>query len=37
LLHPGDSKGNLGARGAERLSPEEFDKHFGHLPTDGER
>ena len=22
--------------GAERLSPEEFDKHFGHLPTDGE-
>lgn len=22
--------------GAERLSTEEFDKHFGHLPTDGE-
>jgi hypothetical protein len=22
--------------GAKPLSPEEFDKHFGHLPTDGE-
>jgi len=22
--------------GGERMSPEEFDKHFGHLPTDGE-
>lgn len=22
--------------GAERMSPEEFDKHFGDLPTDGE-
>lgn len=22
--------------GAERMSPEEFEKHFGHLPTDGE-
>lgn len=22
--------------GAKRMSPEEFGKHFGHLPTDGE-
>lgn len=22
--------------GGERMTPEEFDKHFGHLPTDGE-
>jgi hypothetical protein len=22
--------------GGKRMSPEEFDKHFGHLPTDGE-
>jgi hypothetical protein len=22
--------------GGERMSPEAFDKHFGHLPTDGE-
>jgi len=22
--------------GGKRLSPEEFDWHFGHLPTDGE-
>lgn len=22
--------------GGERMSPGEFDKHFGHLPTDGE-
>jgi hypothetical protein len=22
--------------GGERMSPEEFDKHFGHLPTDDE-
>jgi hypothetical protein len=22
--------------GAEPLSPDEFDRHFGHLPTDGE-
>jgi hypothetical protein len=22
--------------GGKRLSPEEFDRHFGHLPTDGE-
>lgn len=22
--------------GGERMSPEEFDKHFGALPTDGE-
>jgi hypothetical protein len=21
--------------GAKRMSPEEFDKHFGDLPTDG--
>lgn len=22
--------------GGKRLPPEEFDRHFGHLPTDGE-
>ena len=22
--------------GGKRMSQEEFDKHFGHLPTDGE-
>lgn len=22
--------------GAKRMSPEEFDEHFGHLPSDGE-
>jgi hypothetical protein len=22
--------------GGKRMSPEEFDRHFGHLPTDGE-
>jgi hypothetical protein len=22
--------------GGTRMSPEEFDRHFGHLPTDGE-
>jgi hypothetical protein len=22
--------------GGKRLSPEEFERHFGHLPTDGE-
>lgn len=22
--------------GGKRMSPEEFDKHFGHLPTDSE-
>ena len=22
--------------GGKRMSPEEFDKHFGNLPTDGE-
>jgi hypothetical protein len=26
----------LDRAGASRLSPEEFDKHFGDLPTDGE-
>ena len=26
----------LDRAGAKRLSPEEFDKHFGDLPTDGE-
>jgi len=23
-------------RAGKRMSPEEFDKHFGRLPTDGE-
>lgn len=22
--------------GGKRMPPEEFDRHFGHLPTDGE-
>jgi hypothetical protein len=22
--------------GGKRMSPQEFDRHFGHLPTDGE-
>jgi hypothetical protein len=26
----------LDRAGGRRLSPEEFDRHFGHLPTDGE-
>jgi len=26
----------LKGAGGKRLSPEEFDRHFGHLPTDGE-
>ena len=26
----------LDRAGGERMSPEDFDKHFGHLPTDGE-
>ena len=26
----------LDRAGAKRLSPEEFDKHFGDLPADGE-
>ena len=26
----------LARAGGKRISPEEFDKHFGDLPTDGE-
>jgi hypothetical protein len=26
----------LARHGEERISPEEFDRHFGSLPTDGE-
>jgi hypothetical protein len=26
----------LARHGEERLSPEEFDRHFGSLPTDAE-
>ncbi len=26
----------LSRHGERRLSPEEFEKHFGHLPQDGE-
>jgi hypothetical protein len=29
-------KAILERAGGKRMSPEEFDKHFGHLPTDGE-
>jgi transcriptional regulator with XRE-family HTH domain len=31
--HPGRLLDHLGAR---RLTQEEFEQHFGHLPTDGE-
>jgi hypothetical protein len=30
------AKAILERAGGKRMSPEEFDRHFGHLPTDGE-
>ena len=32
----GEGGASLLAPGERRLTPEEFEKHFGHLPTDGE-
>jgi len=37
VLRPDLSVAAILARHGEReLTPEEFDRHFGHLPTDGE-
>ncbi len=37
LLRPDLSEDAILARhGERRLTPEEFEEHFGHLPTDGE-
>jgi hypothetical protein len=30
------AKAILARAGARELTPEEFEQHFGHLPTDGE-
>jgi transcriptional regulator with XRE-family HTH domain len=35
LLRP-DQDAILARHGERRLTPEEFEKHLGHLPTDGE-
>lgn len=37
LLRPAPSvEAMLARHGERRLTPEEFEEHFGHLPTDGE-
>jgi transcriptional regulator with XRE-family HTH domain len=33
---PGTLLDGLARHGERRLTPEEFEEHFGHLPTDGE-
>lgn len=35
-VKPGRLLDDLDRVGERKLTPEEFDRHFGHLPTDGE-